>query len=98
MFAAGTKWFQMLVRASRGCSSLTALRGEGQPLSGMAEAVAAAELEHDPRKFEPVFRKDHASSKTRERGPVQSERITLVPRRLAEATARSNQKSLGIAP
>lgn len=28
-FPAGTKWFRMLVRASRGCSSLTALRGEG---------------------------------------------------------------------
>jgi hypothetical protein len=39
--------------------------------------VAARELEHDPEKWKPVFRKDHAPFKMPEREPIQSKTIPL---------------------
>jgi hypothetical protein len=45
-------------------------------LAGTARSdVAVAALEHDPEKWTPVFRKDHAPTKKLAHDPIQLDRI-----------------------
>jgi hypothetical protein len=45
----------------------------GQALAG----AARSELEHDPEKWMPVFRKDHAPTKKLDNDPIQFDRIMV---------------------
>jgi hypothetical protein len=70
-FGAGLPlWSQPLYRS--------ALYSPAQRLAGTARSdVAVAALEHDPEKWMPVFRKDHAPTKKLDHDPIQFDRIMV---------------------
>jgi hypothetical protein len=42
-----------------------------------SQKVRFSELEHDPEKWKPVFRKDHAQTKRRDHDPIPFNRIMI---------------------
>jgi hypothetical protein len=62
-------------------------RGRLYTLAGVVEINQSAVLEHDPEKWAPVFRKDHAQRKKIERDD-DSKKSHPAPRRQKEAGGR----------
>jgi hypothetical protein len=60
-------WFcgaAVLIKRSRGRRITPATRVAYLPRRDRPQTVATTELEHDPEKWNPVFRKDHAQTKS----------------------------------